>query len=68
MSLADDPLIPETEFRRRLGGIHRETRRRWVRRGLIPAPIEINGRLYYRASTAETLAERGKTDRAEAAA
>jgi hypothetical protein len=43
-----DALLPSAEARRLAGGISTMTEWRWRRDGLLPAPIQIRGRNYYR--------------------
>lgn len=43
-----DALLPSAEARRLAGGISAMTEWRWRRDGLLPAPVQIRGRNYYR--------------------
>lgn len=43
-----DALMPSAEARRLAGGISTMTEWRWRRDGLLPAPVQIRGRNYYR--------------------
>jgi hypothetical protein len=43
-----DALLPSAEARRLAGGISTMTEWRWRRDGLLPAPVQIRGRNYYR--------------------
>jgi len=46
----DDPLIPQRTARRLAGGISDMTMWRWRQAGIIPPPISIRGRNYWRKS------------------
>ena len=50
LTTADDPdaLMPSSELRALCGGISAMTEWRWRRAGLLPEPIQIRGRNYYR--------------------
>ncbi|TCO73764.1 helix-turn-helix transcriptional regulator [Chromatocurvus halotolerans] len=52
---ATDPLLSANEVRRELGGITRVTLWRWRQEGLLPEPVALRGRLYWRASVIEAL-------------
>jgi DNA-binding transcriptional MerR regulator len=47
---SNDPLVPDHEARRQLGGISKTTSWRWEKRGILH-PVRINNRKYYRQST-----------------
>ncbi len=44
----DEALIPSAEGRRMAGGISTMTEWRWRRDGLLPKPVQVRGRNYYR--------------------
>lgn len=52
---AADPLLSANEVRRELGGVTRTTLLRWRQEGLLPKPVTMRGRLYWRASVIEKL-------------
>lgn len=47
-SADDDTLLSSTDARRMAGGISTMTEWRWRRDGLLPNPVNIRGRNYYR--------------------
>jgi len=51
-------LISASQVRRELGGITAQTEWRWRQKGLLPAPITIERRTYYRADEFEAACER----------
>lgn len=51
--LAADPLLSASEVRRELGGITRVTLWRWRQDGLLPEPVTMRGRNYWRQSVIE---------------
>ena len=53
----DDPLVKASKARQEWGGISSVTEWRWVKKGILPKPISINGRNYYRRSTVRGLGE-----------
>jgi len=48
-----DPLLSASEVCRELGGITRVTLWRWRQEGLLPEPVTMRGRNYWRASVIE---------------
>lgn len=65
-SYADDPLVPQAGVKRQLGGISDMTCWRWRRIGLLPPPVVINCRNYWRQSQVDALVA-GATEDQEAA-
>lgn len=51
-----DRLIPARAVRDRFGGISHMTLWRWVQRGLLPEPVKINSRSYWREPDVDRLA------------
>lgn len=49
-SFADDPLASQTRVKKQLGDISDMTMWRWRRKGILPPPIVINSRNYWRQS------------------
>lgn len=49
-SFADDPLASQTSVKKQLGDISDMTMWRWRRKGILPPPIIINSRNYWRQS------------------
>jgi predicted site-specific integrase-resolvase len=54
-TVESDPLIKASVARQQWGGISPVTEWRWIKRGVVPEPIKINGRNYYRQSTVNAL-------------
>lgn len=54
-----DPLIPSCNVRLELGGISYTTLWRWERDDVLPPPVRIRGRKYWRRSTIRNLALNG---------
>ena len=54
-SYADDPLVPQASVKRQLGGISDMTCWRWRRMGLLPPPVVINCRNYWRQSQVDAV-------------
>ncbi|KGE04546.1 helix-turn-helix transcriptional regulator [Pseudohaliea rubra] len=50
---AADPLLSASQVCQELGGITRTTLWRWRREGLLPEPVTMRGRNYWRASVIE---------------
>lgn len=48
-----DPLVRSSVARQDWGGISSVTEWRWIKKRVIPAPIKINGRNYYKRSVVE---------------
>lgn len=48
-----DPLIPLPALGPRFGGRSNRTFYRWIKKGILPKPTNINGRLYFRNSQLE---------------
>lgn len=48
--MTPEKLIPQPELRRLFGGVSDMTLWRWRESGMLPAPIVINRRNYYRAT------------------
>ena len=46
-----DPLVKSRDARKHWGNISAVTEWRWMQKGIIPRPIKINNRNYYRQST-----------------
>lgn len=59
MANTDEILISASAVRARLGGVSRPTLRRWVQRGILPAPTPICGRNYWRERDVATLQANG---------
>jgi predicted DNA-binding transcriptional regulator AlpA len=51
-----DQLLSSAAVRKRLGGVSDMTIWRWMDKGLLPAPLKINGRNYWRSSDIEKVA------------
>ena len=49
-------LIPARAVRARFGDISNMTLWRWVQRGILPEPVKINSRNYWRATDVEAVA------------
>jgi predicted DNA-binding transcriptional regulator AlpA len=54
-----DPLVSALEFRRELGNVSHVTLWRWKQKGLVPAPVRLGGRDFWRRSVLEQLKENG---------
>ena len=54
-----DPLISSAEIRRQLGDVSDMTIWRWEKAGILPEPIKINGRKYWRQSVATKICQNG---------
>lgn len=52
-SFIDDPLLPQKQVKRMFGDPSDMTMWRHRQRGILPGPIKINGRNYWRRSIAE---------------
>ncbi len=50
-----DPLLTSSAVRQELGGIAEVTLWRWIQQGVMPAPIYITNRRYWRRSVIEEL-------------
>ena len=50
-----DALLSQPQLRRLMGGVSDTTIWRWRNCGMLPAPVPINGRNYYRESEVKTL-------------
>ncbi|WP_189453901.1 helix-turn-helix transcriptional regulator [Cognatilysobacter bugurensis] len=66
--MATQPLIAASTVRRQFGGISDMTVWRWVQKGLLPEPIKINGRNYWRESDVEALKQGRSGNSGKAAA
>ncbi len=49
-NFADDPLVSQAELKRQAGGISDMSVWRWLKKGILPQPIKINNRNYWRQS------------------
>ena len=67
MTEAEGPLINSNAVRARLGGVSAMTLHRWIARGILPAPVYINGRRYWRTADIAKIATRGAGAQAGAA-
>ena len=56
MTTEQTPLIPARAVRARFGDISNMTLWRWVQRGILPPPVKINSRNFWRASDVEAVA------------
>lgn len=54
-SFADDPLVSQASVKKQLGDIADMTMWRWRKRGILPPPIVINGRNYWRQSQVDEI-------------
>lgn len=52
-SFLDDPLLPQKQVKKMLGDPSDMTMWRHRQRGILPNPVKINGRNYWRQSVAE---------------
>lgn len=50
-----DPLLSSREVKARLGGVSDMTVHRWLQRGILPAPVQIARRNYWRSSEIEAV-------------
>jgi hypothetical protein len=66
-SISDDALIGQTEARRLAGGISSMTLWRWRQAGIIPAPLSIRRRNYWRRGEFMRALEAAAKDAADAA-
>jgi predicted DNA-binding transcriptional regulator AlpA len=57
--MATDRLIPQRTLRDMFGGISDMTVFRWRQREILPPPVSINGRNFWRESTVLAIMERG---------
>ena len=55
-------LIPSAVVRRHFGGISDMTIWRWVHKGILPAPVKINGRNYWREADIAAVQSKGQPD------
>ena len=49
-NFADDPLVNQANVKRQAGGISDMSVWRWLKKGILPQPIKINNRNYWRQS------------------
>jgi predicted site-specific integrase-resolvase len=63
-----DVLMNARTVRTTLGGVTGMTLHRWMRAGILPQPIKINGRNYWRESDVEALKQGRGRNSGEAAA
>ena len=59
MQQAADAVLPSSALRERCGKISSMAVHRWVAAGILPKPIKINGRNYWRESDVDTLLTKG---------
>lgn len=57
-SFATDPLVSQTSLKRQVGGISDMTVWRWRRKGILPPPVVINTRNYWRQSQIDAITGR----------
>lgn len=57
MTTQQVPLIPARSVRERFGGISNMTLWRWVQRGILPPPVKINTRNYWRETDVDAVAQ-----------
>lgn len=55
MQQVADVVLPSSALRERCGKISSMTVHRWVAKGILPEPIKINGRNYWRESDVDAL-------------
>lgn len=55
MTASCKKLVPSRVLRDRFGGVSVSTLGRWVKRGVLPRPVTINGRHYWPESVLELL-------------
>lgn len=61
-SFIDDPLLPQRQVKKMWGDTSDMTLWRHRQRGILPDPIKINGRNYWRRSVAEQALARAMSD------
>jgi predicted DNA-binding transcriptional regulator AlpA len=59
MQQVADVVLPSSALRERCGKISGMTVHRWVAAGILPKPIKINGRNYWRESDVDALLAKG---------
>jgi len=57
----EDHLIGTAELRRRLGNVCKMTVLRWKKQGVLPEPVVINGRYYWRWSEVDAKIKEAKS-------
>ena len=57
-SFATDPLVSQTSVKKQLGDVIDMTMWRWRRQGILPPPIVINTRNYWRQSQIDAITGR----------